>query len=167
MALVKAADSRAKATYKRNFDRRHSSRPLPPLQPGDSVAVKLDNQKGWTTTATVLQRLDAPRSYLVRTSDGVLRRNRRHLRLVTPPSAGAELMEEGTDDDAEVSDDIEVDSDAAVSDEADSDSDEADSDTAVSDGQQPGEPATPPQPAVTTSRGRMVRRPPHLTDYVT
>ena len=152
MALVRAADSKAKAAYKRNFDRRHSSRPLPPLQQGDSVAVKLDNQKGWTTTATVLQSLDAPRSYLVRTRDGVLRRNRRHLRLLVPPSAGAEFEQEvGTDDDAEVADDTEADDDSSEDDDV----------------QQPGEPTTPPPPAVTTSRGRVVRPPPHLTDYVT
>lgn len=45
-------DIRAKAAYKHYYNRGDSSRPLPLLKLGEkgSVAVKLDNQEGWTTT---------------------------------------------------------------------------------------------------------------------
>lgn len=80
ITLVKAADARAKAAYKHYYDRCHSSRPLPllKLDEKDSVAVKLVNQKGWTTTT-----MQHPRSYFILTNDGILCRNRRHLRLLT------------------------------------------------------------------------------------
>lgn len=77
---VRQADARAKEGYRRAFNRRHGARALPPLTPGVSVAVKLDNESGWTTTGTVHSIHPAPRSYLVQTDRGVLCRNRRHLR---------------------------------------------------------------------------------------
>lgn len=52
--------------------------PLLKLDEKDSVAVKLVNQKGWTTTT-----MQHPRSYFILTNDGILCRNRRHLRLLT------------------------------------------------------------------------------------
>ena len=79
ISKVRIADARAKAGYRRDYDRRHGTRALQPLNPGDSVAVKLDNESGWVTAGTVQQPHSAPRSYLVETEHGVLRRNRRHL----------------------------------------------------------------------------------------
>lgn len=77
---VRQADARAKEGYRRAYNRRHGARELPPLNPGASVALKLDNESGWTTTGTVQSNHPAPRSYLIQTGRGVLRRNRRHLR---------------------------------------------------------------------------------------
>lgn len=50
LEAVRQADARAKEGYRRAFDRRHGARALPPLAPGASVAVKLDNESGWTTS---------------------------------------------------------------------------------------------------------------------
>lgn len=80
LEAVRQADARAKEGYKHAFDRRHGARALPPLAPGASVTVKLDNESGWTTSGMVHSIHPAPRSYLVQTDRGVLRRNRRHLR---------------------------------------------------------------------------------------
>ena len=38
-------DEETKTAYRRHFDKRHGVRPLSHLQPGDSVHVKLDQQK--------------------------------------------------------------------------------------------------------------------------
>ena len=62
--------------------------PLPQLQLSNSVAFKLDNRKSWTTITT------APKSYLMHSSDGVLRRIRQYLLLV-PPSPLTELKRRG------------------------------------------------------------------------
>ena len=68
---------------KDNFDSHHRSRELTPLSPGASVWVT-DQQ----TPGTVVE-LSSPRSYLIQTSSGMLRRNRRHLNpLPNIPSEG-------------------------------------------------------------------------------
>ena len=55
-------------------------RSLPPLQIGDRVLLKLDNEKSWSQPSTVVRSDPMNRSYIVRTKDGVdYRRNRRHL----------------------------------------------------------------------------------------
>lgn len=76
---MRQTDATAKQNYKHAYDNRYDVRPLPELEPGNSVAVKLDDECGWTKTAKVLKQCDSPRSYLVQTDRGVLRRNRRHI----------------------------------------------------------------------------------------
>jgi transposase InsO family protein len=76
---VRMRDNRAKSRQKESYDRRHGAQALPPLHPGDPVLVKKDGEKGWKEPATVLEEV-APRSYLLATKGGKLRRNRRHLR---------------------------------------------------------------------------------------
>lgn len=87
-------DQQTKAAYRFFYNRRHSARPLSALQPGQSVTVKLDGEKGWKTPAKVITKAQEPRSYLIQTDQGtVARRNRRHLQEVpepAPQSAGQE-----------------------------------------------------------------------------
>ena len=71
-----------KADQAKHFNRRHGVRPLQPLQPGEAVLVKLDKEKKWQTKATVERHAHTPRSYIVKTSEGQFRRNRRHLRRI-------------------------------------------------------------------------------------
>ncbi|KAI4903640.1 hypothetical protein NFI96_008643, partial [Prochilodus magdalenae] len=88
---VSEHDRKAKVAYKLFYDRRHSVHPLPDLQSGDRVRLKLDGEKGWHSSGTVLSPTEEPRSYLIQTQNGsVFRRNRRHLQSV--PSK--ELKEE-------------------------------------------------------------------------
>lgn len=78
---VKQKDAGEKAKQAFYYNRRHGARPLPPLQPGDTVLTKLDQEKAWVTPAVVSKECVTPRSYTINTSQGaVLRRNRRHLR---------------------------------------------------------------------------------------
>uniref|UniRef100_H3BG27 Gypsy retrotransposon integrase-like protein 1 n=1 Tax=Latimeria chalumnae TaxID=7897 RepID=H3BG27_LATCH len=86
LKCVRQAARKAKAAYKFNFDKKNSTQQLPVLYPGDKVTVKLDDEQGWMTPATVQESHQTPRSYLIKTQDGMLRRNRRHLKFVTGQS---------------------------------------------------------------------------------
>ncbi|XP_014675753.1 PREDICTED: uncharacterized protein K02A2.6-like [Priapulus caudatus] len=79
---VKMTDDRAKTSYRRFYNRRHSVKSLPEHGPGDMVRVKLDKEKGWKTTGVVVSQATTPRSYIV-TTDGLatMRQNRRHLKV--------------------------------------------------------------------------------------
>ena len=95
---VRATDSKAKQGYKRAYDRRHGARPLSPLRKGDRVRIKLDDQKTWSAPVSVTGVHNTPRSYMVETDSGTLRRNRRHLQS-TPhiaPSDSCSTSEQGT-----------------------------------------------------------------------
>ena len=79
-AGIRKSDREAKSTYKRYYDKRHGVRELPPLQTGDPVLLKLDNEKQWSQPSTVVRRDPINRLYIVQTGAGVnYRRNRRHL----------------------------------------------------------------------------------------
>ena len=58
------------------------SKILPNLRSGDKVRVKTTHDATWSAPATVVRQHDAPRSYIVQTSDGLFRRNRAHLQKV-------------------------------------------------------------------------------------
>ncbi|XP_051816865.1 uncharacterized protein K02A2.6-like [Acanthochromis polyacanthus] len=85
---VRARDTVEKSKQAFYFNRHHGVRPLAPLQQGDHVLTRLDNDKTWATPAVVAGESTTQRSYLVETGQGTLyRRNRRHLQAV--PTAGA------------------------------------------------------------------------------
>ena len=66
-----------KADQKRHYDRRHRVRPLPILSEDEPVWVTTDGRQ---VPGTVLQQTDdAPRSYLIETPSGQVRRNRCHV----------------------------------------------------------------------------------------
>ena len=60
-------------------------RPLPELQPGDSVHVRLDQQKVWKTPEKVIARSPVPTSYITQTPNSVVHKSRKHLRTVNSP----------------------------------------------------------------------------------
>ncbi|KAJ8009582.1 hypothetical protein DPEC_G00090370 [Dallia pectoralis] len=139
--MVKEKDKRAKDSYKRSYDRRNNTDPLPELKPGDIVSVKLDKDRGWTTPATVIQHSGTPRSYLIHTEKGVLRRNRRHLRLLKQPIVFT------ADEEEEV----------AETGHTDRDSQEV---------VKTNSPETPRSLVQTTSRGRVIRPNTRYKDFV-
>ncbi|KAL7850718.1 hypothetical protein SRHO_G00200670 [Serrasalmus rhombeus] len=84
---VHKKDQRTKQAYRFFYNRCHSTRNLPALQPGQSVKDKKDEEKGWHMLATVLTKAPEPRSYLVQTEQGTItRRNRRHLQSAPSPT---------------------------------------------------------------------------------
>ncbi|KAG9282090.1 hypothetical protein AMEX_G700 [Astyanax mexicanus] len=86
---VRQKDKQTKQAYRFFYNRRHSVRTLPILQPGQSVSVKLDGEKGWHMPATVLAKASEPRSYLVKTDNGTItRKNQRHLQSAPSSSEG-------------------------------------------------------------------------------
>lgn len=99
---MRQVDERAKQGYRHAYNTRHDVQPLLELQPGLSVAVKLDSGKGWTKMATDLKRCDSPRSYFVQTDGGVLRQNRRRLRpLLSTPNTSEKGGEDHVECDGE------------------------------------------------------------------
>ena len=83
LETVKTNDAKAKQCYEKYYNRRYSTKPLPPLAIGDKVRMKIDGKKAWTTTATVKCQDATPRSFTLETERGdTPRRNRRHIQLV-------------------------------------------------------------------------------------
>ena len=76
---VEDNDTRTKREYARQHDRRHGVKELAPLKTGDTVRIKTDGEKLWLKKGVVKESYDSPRSFIVDTSGGVYRRNRRHL----------------------------------------------------------------------------------------
>ena len=74
LASVCAKERQYKQQQKANFDRHHNARELPALKQGTEVWVRDMKQTG-----TVAEKAQTPRSYVIQTEDGMLRRNRRHL----------------------------------------------------------------------------------------
>lgn len=73
-----------RAAQTANFDRRHRARVLPPLAVDDRVWVRDVDRLG-----TVLQYTDNPRSFIVKTEKGTIRRNRAGLVLLPPTPSGS------------------------------------------------------------------------------
>ena len=100
-------DEASKRVYQQDYHRHHGVRQLPPLQPGDAVRLKRDDERRWVAHGTVLARDEAPRSFIVKTSDGgVYRRNRKHLPKVppVPPCTPTETPDNHRDDEREPDD---------------------------------------------------------------
>lgn len=67
-------DARQKLQQKANFDRRHKARELSTLQPGQPVWISDKREYG-----KIVKKAEEPRSYIVETQKGTVRRNRFHL----------------------------------------------------------------------------------------
>ena len=81
--LVWINDDKAKQAYAAAYNKRHGVRPLKELEPGDRVVTRTDKEKTWSAPGRVVNRHEAPRSYVVERDDGAIyRRNRRHIRVV-------------------------------------------------------------------------------------
>ena len=73
LSEVRARDKQSKARQKRNHDKHHGARELPPLQPGDRVWIPQREREG------EVQGEVAPQSYAVDSDGDTIRRNRRAL----------------------------------------------------------------------------------------
>ena len=87
--LVVESHEKAQQTCKRHYDRRHGARSLPELFPGNNVNIKLDGEKS-VAPGVVEGQANTPRSYIVKTNKGSIRRNRKHLHMVPQESKAPE-----------------------------------------------------------------------------
>ena len=75
------------------YNRRHGSKPLPILEEGQTVRVKTEKDSNWSEPAVVLGKADSPRSYIVQTNKGTIRRNRKHLMEIPSETPTEEIPE--------------------------------------------------------------------------
>lgn len=73
-----------KETQKRNFDKGHQAKSKPEIPSGTEVVLNSEDQP---IQGTVLQPAETPRSYVVQTPSGELRRNQSHLNVLPPQSS--------------------------------------------------------------------------------
>jgi len=78
MKDFKSLDEKFKAEQKHNYDVRHRVRPLPTLP--DNLPVWVNNQ-GNQVPGEIIQQASSPRSYLVETPNGQVRRNHSQIRV--------------------------------------------------------------------------------------
>uniref|UniRef100_A0A8C7YYB2 Integrase catalytic domain-containing protein n=1 Tax=Oryzias sinensis TaxID=183150 RepID=A0A8C7YYB2_9TELE len=80
MKQFKTKQRQYKANQQRQYDRRHRVRPLTVLQTGQTVWLPREKKEG-----TVVQHATTPRSYIIDTDEGQIRRNRTHVRPLRSP----------------------------------------------------------------------------------
>ncbi len=74
------------------FNAHNGVRPLPPLNVGDRVAVKTDDDKQWDNKGVVQENV-GHRSYIIKTENGSeLRRNRRHINVAPAEQPESEVV---------------------------------------------------------------------------
>ena len=76
----RAKDVDFKLCQKANFDKRHQVRPLPVIANGTDVWITTDRAD--PVPGVIVKKSAAPRSYLIDTESGAVRRNRCHLNVV-------------------------------------------------------------------------------------
>ena len=86
---LKGQDTVFKARLKKDFDRRHKAYPSIPLPEGTDVWVKTKGKD--VVPGTVLSNADTPRSYIVQTPTGQLRRNHIQLNVQPDPSVDEDI----------------------------------------------------------------------------
>ncbi|XP_060083508.1 uncharacterized protein K02A2.6-like [Ylistrum balloti] len=91
-------DTSEKQIQKRNYDKRHRAHAQQELKPGDNVWVK-----GTKVPGEVKSNHPTPRSYIVKTRQGEIRRNRRFL-VKTHSPITIELMESAHDEESPTTD---------------------------------------------------------------
>ena len=91
-AEVREKEVKRKTDNKTNFDIRHRADLLDPLDPGQSVWIT-----GRRDSGIVVQPTEAPRSYLVSTPTGIIRRNRQHLTTIPEDNSCSDTARAGSD----------------------------------------------------------------------
>ena len=73
-SIIQCKETQYKTSNKNNFNTRHRTSPLDPLDLGQSVWIT-----GRRDSGVVIKPAETPKSYLVSTPTGCIRRNRQHL----------------------------------------------------------------------------------------
>ena len=74
MEKLREREAEIKEKQRLNFNHQHNAAPLKALQPGIPVHIK-----DMGTTGTVTRAAETPRSYMIETEKGTVRRNRSHI----------------------------------------------------------------------------------------
>ena len=74
--VIQVREKQHQGLQKKQYDNRHRCRQLHPLRAGDHVFIREGKHN---IPGVILRRAHTPRSYIVRTNNGTLRRNRRYL----------------------------------------------------------------------------------------
>ena len=94
LPTVREADKKSKERYSHAYNKRHGVKSLSDMEPGQTVRVKTDDQKKWSSVGVVSGYGSTPRSYIVDTPEGKkMRRNRRHLQVV-PKAVSDDILED-------------------------------------------------------------------------
>lgn len=89
---VRERDAAYKMQSKHFYDKRVGAKPLPDINPGDKVRMKLQGKERWSEPMTVERASVEPRSYVVYNSQGgVYRRNRNHLKPTNSVTANSDM----------------------------------------------------------------------------
>ena len=96
LKTVREKEEKYRSDQMLTYNRRHDSRELPELQPGDSVWIRDQSRYGKIT-----QKAQQPRSYHVKTGHGTVRRNRRALIAVQGQPTRTSVPESSMSDDLE------------------------------------------------------------------
>eukprot|EP00057_Strongylocentrotus_purpuratus_P018713 XP_011673187.1 PREDICTED: uncharacterized protein K02A2.6-like [Strongylocentrotus purpuratus] len=100
LTTVREKEEKYRSDQMMTYNRRHDSRELPELQPGDSVWIRDQSRYGKVT-----QKAQQPRSYHVQTEHGTVRRNRRALIAVQGQPTKTRVPESSMSNDPERPDD--------------------------------------------------------------
>ncbi|XP_030828454.1 uncharacterized protein K02A2.6-like [Strongylocentrotus purpuratus] len=100
LTTVREKEEKYRSDQMMTYNRRHDSRELPELQPGDSVWIRDQSRYGKVT-----QKAQQPRSYHVQTELGTVRRNRRALIAVQGQPTKTRVPESSMSNDPERPDD--------------------------------------------------------------
>ena len=100
LKTVREKEEKYRSDQMMTYNRRHDSRELPELQPGDSVWIRDQSRYGKVT-----QKAQQPRSYHVQTEHGTVRRNRRALIAVQGQPTNTRVPESSMSNDPESPDD--------------------------------------------------------------
>ena len=76
LTSFRVKDEEQKRQQKTEYDRRHRDKPLPPHSDDELVWVRTEDRR---VPGRVVQPANTPRSYMVETPSGIVRRNRSHL----------------------------------------------------------------------------------------
>jgi len=90
--VVCEKEMKVKHNAKKNFDIHHRAIILEPLLPGQQVWIS-----GRRDSGVIVEQTEIPRSYHVSTPTGVIRKNRRHLKLI-PETENSDSRPEQTPD---------------------------------------------------------------------
>ena len=99
---VRNRDKKTKERYRFYYDRHYSTKPLPELEEGEKVLLKLDNENKWTNSGIVKSVDHERRSCIIETPHGTIRRNRRHIQKmkseITNPDNPTVTMQQETEE---------------------------------------------------------------------